>query len=1434
MWKLEHCVGLRERPASSIHAGGRLARVSLQSACIAALVAASGFAIAGTPGPGSDGNHTVAAGTTIVNAYSRLTTTVAAGASSIFVPDLAELALPAAACTGCVLPLGEGDRLLIYQAQGADISTANAVTYGSVDALGAGTAQVGRYEYVFVAGVIDNVGPDQIMLSIPADGTCTGLRNDYTVNAAAGGIAPPMVVRVPQYSNLTVGVGATVVPAEWNWDPAVPSSADLGGILAIDVAGTPEASTGVLTLNGSLSANGRGFRGGFDALPAVTLDGVPQSEFVTNNAVRGAGKGESIVGTFVRYDALGGRYGRGAPANGGGGGNSHNGAGGGGSNGGILASWTNGRGVRDPNAAFNAAWLLDNEVAPGGILGDDSGGGRGGYGFGNSDQDALTVAPGNAAWTGDFRRIIGGLGGRPLDRAGGTQPYERIFFGGGGGSGETNNRGIAQTQGVDGGGIVFLTAREVAAASTGTIEASGLDAANTTTVGPGDAPGGGGGGGTIVVNIAFSQSLPAAVTLRANGGRGGTQEAASVPAGESEGGAGGGGGGVVLLSNFGASEFVAGGANGTSGSTAVTEFTPNGGTSGNVGNIAFGPERNGPSSPFICLQAPNYTTPVTNAYFQAQRLSNGNLRVRFDSASEIAHAGYFVVAGSDRRRVSDFVPASGASSDAKAYEVTIPDQGNDDLFLVDIDIQGREIFRGPFRADVAYGAPATIAQYDWSTSRNQLASYQSSARGAGGNIARVAARNRGMQRVTFEQLLTAGIDLSGTPATSIAVVSESGAVSRRVRGNSNFGPGSSIEFFGDVKATLWSRDRFYLIKPDAALALQMALVSPTVAASAVSSYTAKLVYAPQNAYYEASPVGDPWYADQLRSQGSVATKQITLSGPAALGAGELEVVVWGGIDWPGSVADHHIRVRMNGTLVASERFDGLASQTIRVPVQLGAGAQQISIEAPGDNGQPADIVYIESATLTYPAATRGDGSSFFGQGLQGTASDTIFKDGVGDAVGAPIAGTITIDQIGGTNLRAYRVLAGHATEFVVSGSPMAFYADGFPSDAEMWVLPSAQMITPTISVAANADGLLDAPAKWVAITHGMFTPALNDLVTRRESEGLTTKVVNVESIYTRYSAGNPTPDALRAYIRDAKNVRGAEYIVLVGADTTDAPGHAGSGSVSFVPTPYSATSLFVRYAPSDPLLADTDGDRQPDVALGRLPVRTLAEAQEAVRKILAYENQAATSTAMLVAGPVDNNLPRAFATASEDLSAELPNVWTVDRVYQDLVGLNPARQAIVNGFNSGRSVISYIGHSGPSVWSGGSGPNPLFDISQVMGTSVDPNRPNLAASANQPIVLQFACWTTYFVSASQNTMAQALLLTPNRGASAIVGATVLLDQISHDRMAAAVASRLVPGARIGDVIQAAKIALANDAQDPAGPEILLGQVLLGDPAQAIQ
>ena len=79
----------------------------------------------------------------------------------------------------------------------------------------------------------------------------------------------------------------------------------------------------------------------------------------------------------------------GAPANGGGGGTSHNAGGGGGANAGT-GNWT-GNGIPDPNAAYTNAWGLEA-----GFVTSASGGGRGGYSFSNSNQNAGTLAPGSA------------------------------------------------------------------------------------------------------------------------------------------------------------------------------------------------------------------------------------------------------------------------------------------------------------------------------------------------------------------------------------------------------------------------------------------------------------------------------------------------------------------------------------------------------------------------------------------------------------------------------------------------------------------------------------------------------------------------------------------------------------------------------------------------------------------------------------------------------------------------------------------------------------------------------------------------------------------------------------------------------------------------------------------------------------------------------
>ena len=474
--------------------------------------------------PGKDGALTVGVANTVVNSYTTLGVGAAAGATTLSVASAAGITV--------------GDVLLVYQAQGATIGTGNTSAYGAVTALG----NAGRYEYVSVAAVSGTT----ITLGTACD--TTPLRFSYNSGA--------QVVRVPQYSSLTVNGGASIVAQAWN--------GSTGGVVAAIVDGTA-------TVNGSINANAAGFRGG-----AVDNDttgaGIDVPAFVAATAVSGAEKGESIAGSQATYDGLGGRYNRGAPANGGGGGNAHNAGGGGGANGGGAAGW-NGQGVPDTTVAgWVTAWNIDGTLT---AATNSPGGGRGGYTYGSSNQNALTTAPGNAAWGGNNRRERGGLGGRPLANNPSIVGDTRLFFGGGGGAGDGNNSAAAA--GGRGGGLVFVIATAVA--GSGTLQANGETAANTVP-GHNDAPGGGGGGGSVVLVAPASGALG----LSAIGGLGGNQ---LIAGNESEGPGGGGGGGFIA--SPAGTGTVTGGNNGTTSSGAVTEFIPNGATRGNTGNAATAP-----------------------------------------------------------------------------------------------------------------------------------------------------------------------------------------------------------------------------------------------------------------------------------------------------------------------------------------------------------------------------------------------------------------------------------------------------------------------------------------------------------------------------------------------------------------------------------------------------------------------------------------------------------------------------------------------------------------------------------------------------------------------------------------------------------------------------------------------------------------------------
>ncbi|RAK67936.1 T9SS type A sorting domain-containing protein [Hymenobacter edaphi] len=544
---------------------------------------------------GKNGALAVGTANVVVNQYTPLGANAAAGSTAVSVASAAGL--------------GAGDLVLLIQMRGALINNSNTAAYGDIVNL----RNAGNYELA----VVQAVSGTTLSLSQP-------LARAYT---AADGA---QVVRIPRYTTVTVGNGGSITGQAWDGSS--------GGVVALEAQGS-------ITVNGSISATGLGFRGG-----AFVNNGVDNNANYLGSGSTGGEKGEGVAGYGSSY--TGGSRGRGAAANGGGGGNSVNAGGGGGANGGNPAVWT---GTGRPNVStpgWATAWNLEGA---GFANSASTGGGRGGYGVSDNDLDALSVGPGQGSWGSYSRPNTGGIGGRPLSYDAG-----RLFLGGGGGSGDGNT--AVSGAGGNGGGLVYLLGAAIG--GSGSVVADG--AAGATSNGGSsfaDGAGGGGGGGAIVLAAGT-----VSVAASANGGAGGNTINTVIKA---YGPGGGGGAGYIGVTSgaelTGFSYSLSGGRGGVSTSPGLAEFPPNGATDGGVNTLVF--RTSGTAAPLPVSWARfgavyagsrvvlSWTTAQekNNAYFQPERSLDGR---RFTACGErVAGAGH---SSSARRYVAyDAQPPGG-------------------------------------------------------------------------------------------------------------------------------------------------------------------------------------------------------------------------------------------------------------------------------------------------------------------------------------------------------------------------------------------------------------------------------------------------------------------------------------------------------------------------------------------------------------------------------------------------------------------------------------------------------------------------------------------------------------------------------------------------------------------------------------------------------
>jgi glycosidase len=810
--------------------------------------------------------------------------------------------------------------------------------------------------------------------------------------------------------------------------------------------------------------------------------------------------------------------------------------------------------------------------------------------------------------------------------------------------------------------------------------------------------------------------------------------------------------------------------------------------------------------------------PVTLSYFNATRIGTEVL-FGWSTATESGNLGFnlYAVDGDGQRILlnQELIPSQDIDSLARLdynFQVETP---FDTFYIEDVNVNGWGDWHGPYQIGETYGSRVEENRIDWASiqAEHQTVRKELSLELLGRPemlSLNLKVRQTGLYRVTYEMLRDAGLDLGGLPAGNLLLTNRGKQVPMYVAGADSFGPGGFIEFYGQALDTLYTDANVYILQVSPTPVGSL-LVEDTVfdrgLAEGEGTYIETLEVNNQRAFADYAPGTDAWYDTSMLVYTSAQSWDFPfqVDGLAnTAGTSNLELVVWGVTNWPQS-SDHHLLVSVNGLQVATDTFDGLVEQTIKIKLPAGLlreGENTLRLTLPGDTGAIGEVVNLDKFSVTYPRLlqAREGHLAFIAAGRSFTVTNLSSADVVVYRLNAK-----------GAMTRLDLVRARPAND----GTFNATFS-GTPQPAKYLVSTIDAMYTPGYDM-PYAQVNLDRPAQYLVISHPDFIDGLQPLIEAREAQGLTVSVVDVTDLYARYTSGIFDPQAIKQYIAYATRNLGTEYVLLVGGDTYDYRNYLGINSISFIPSIYVSTGPLANFVPADPLYADVNDDNVPDVALGRFPVRSVAELNLMVSKTLAYAAKDYGQTAAFASDLNDGGL--SFKDINNDMASLLPPSWTVENIHLSDLNVTTARSQLIAAMNRGTALVTFTGHSGPQEWTF----SDLFNMS------------NAAALTNHGrpfVVVQWGCWNSYYVDPVYNYMVQSFLFSGDQGAAAVLGASTLTDSTSEVLLGKLLTPRLVaPGMPVGQALLEAKLELAQT--HPELLDVLLGWSLMGDPTLVI-
>jgi hypothetical protein len=562
---------------------------------------------------------------------------------------------------------------------------------------------------------------------------------------------------------------------------------------------------------------------------------------------------------------------------------------------------------------------------------------------------------------------------------------------------------------------------------------------------------------------------------------------------------------------------------------------------------------------------------------------------------------------------------------------------------------------------------------------------------------------------------------------------------------------------------------------------------------------------------------------QFLSENSNPSLTLTLRNIETTSAGTAQVTVaLQGV----SLQSHQVNVLVNGLLAGTISFSiqDAATQTFSVPVSwLIEGDNIIKLVPTACPCPPGhDSSVLDYVRISYPHSFRPDNDS-----LQFSVKSTL----AARIDGFTSQNIRVLDISDPANVQAvHPIIETSGPGFALTIQPV-----GRTKGRRLVALPDSQLAQPaslTLNTPSNLN-LSSNGADLVIISHKDFIPALPTLVTQRhDRDGFNVVVADVEDVFDEFSYGVHSPQAIKDFLARANTnwATHPRYVLLVGDASYDPRNYTGFGKFDFVPTKLVDTGFrgqdTALETASDDWLTDFDGDGIADISIGRLPVRTLAEANLVVGKVVNYSPANPPQSALLVAD-AQGTYYWNFEASDDLIATQLPASFTIQKVYRRLEPSDVQTNVdIANKINAGQALVVYSGHGNTNIWGGS-----IFatDDSLAVGGH---GAMSLTNGNKLPFLVVMDCLNGFFTvpQPSGQSLAEAVVKAPNGGAVASFASSGLtipdgqhqMGQVMFDLLYGHPAT--IP---IGDASRQSKIFTSDQ-------DVRRTWILFGDPTMKIR